>query len=295
MGFALFRRRRDSAAEESPPPAQVAATSDAAARPSAAPPDPLTVREWLYGPGCVIPGDPDYVVDLAKPFHLEPSMTMLDMSAGLGGPARAVAKAFKTYVAGFERDPDLVRRANDICTAQGLGRQVQISAFDPEGFELRAGHYDHALAREATYNIAQKERFLRVLNQAIKPFGQLIMLDFVRDRSAGEPQQLPAWEATQRLKPLLWTQAQYADCLKSLGFDLRIANDVTADYRRLLLRAWQGFLGGETLRHIKSRQAAPVIDEAERSMRTIAALDSGALKFFYFVALAGRRRGAAGG
>lgn len=128
------------------------------------PPDPLTIRQWLYGPGYIIPGNADYVLELVKPFHLGPSMTMLDLGAGLGGPARTIADAFQTYVTGYERDPELARRAADETSARGLSRQVQISVYDPESFELRAGFYDHALAREATYHVVQKERFLRVLN-----------------------------------------------------------------------------------------------------------------------------------
>lgn len=266
------------------------AASEAASRVVGPPPDPLTVRQWLYGPGYLIPGNAEYVLELVKQFNLSPAMTMLDMAAGLGGPAQNIAEAFKTYVAGYERDPELARRATDAAVAHGLARHVQISAYDPETFELRAGFYDHALAREATYHVVQKERFFRVLNQAMKPSGQLIVTDFVRDRAPGDRPELEAWEATQRYKPQLWTAAQYTDCLKSLGFDLRIASDITAEYRRMTLLAWKGFLESGELKHLRSAQAAPVIDEVERSLRMVAALESGALKFHYFVALGGRRR-----
>ena len=278
-----------------PKPAAVGRTAPKAAAVAVArtpqpPPNPLTIRQWLYGPGYIIPGDANYVLELVKPFHLGPSMTMLDLAAGLGGPARTIAQAFETYVTGFERDPELARKASDETAARGLSRHVQISAYDPETFELRAGFYDHALAREATYHVSQKERFLRVLNQSMKPFGQFILTDFVRDRAAGDPPELAAWESIQRFKPELWTAAQYADCFKSLGFDLRIANDITAEYKRLTLMAWKAFVEEGELRQLRSSQAAPVIDEVERSIKTIAALETGALKFHYFVALGGRKR-----
>lgn len=275
-----------------PPAPNAAAAASQAAQP---PPDPLTIRQWLFGPGYVIPGNADYVLELVEPFHLGPAMTMLDMRAGLGGPARTIAETFETYVTGFERDPELVRRATEETVARGLARHVQISAFDPESFELRAGFYDHALAREATYDVVQKERFLRVLNQAMKPFGQLILTDFVRDRAAGDRPELAAWEAMQRQKPQLWTEAQYRDCLKSLGFDLRINNDVTPEYRRLMLLAWKELIDGGALRQLRSSRASTVIDEVEHMVRTVSALESGALKFRYFVALGGRRRGTAAG
>jgi SAM-dependent methyltransferase len=287
------RWQRGATVAAAPRPTVKTPAPKAAARSRPAlPPDPLTIRQWLYGSGFTIPGDADYVRELVKPFHLGPSMTMLDLAAGLGGPARAIAQAFDTYVTGLERDPELARRATEETAARGLSRHVQITAYDPETFELRAGFYDHALAREATYHVAQKERFLRVLNQAMKPLGQLILTDFVRDRTVGDAPELAAWEAVQPFKPQLWTAAQYTDCFKSLGFDLRIANDITAEYRRLVVLAWKAFVEEGELRQLRSKQALPVIDEVERSIKTIAALESGALKFHYFVALGGRRRAA---
>ncbi len=292
--LSLFERIRDRLRRGAAPPA----ATEVAAAPAAAnaqirlpPPDPLTIRQWLYGPGFIIPGDANYVLELVKPFNLSPAMTMLEFGSGLGGPACAIAEAFNTYVTGYERDPELVQRATEQAAVRGLGRHVQISTYDPESVELRAGFYDHALAREATSAVAQKERFLRVLNQAMKPFGQLILTDFVRDRAAGDRPELAAWESMQQHKPQLWTAAQYSDCFKSLGFDLRIANDITTEYRRLILLAWKNFLDRGELRQLRSAQAAaPVIDEVERGLRTVAALESGALKVYYFVALGGRRR-----
>ena len=294
----VFERLRSRLRRSRAAPAPQARTAPTALAPSLAraagpPPDLLTVRQWLYGPGYTIPGNADYVLELVKPFHLGPSMTVLDMAAGLGGPAESVAEAFKTYVAGFERDPALARRASDAATAHGLARHVQVNVYDPESFELRAGFYDHALAREATYAVAQKERFLRVLNQAMKPSGQLVLTEFVRDRAAGERPELAACEASCGQKPQLWTAAQYTDCLKSLGFDLRIASDVTAEYRRMILLGWKGFLESGRLKLLPKTQAAPVIDAVERDLRAVAALSSGALKFYYFVALGGRRRATA--
>jgi len=283
-------RRRAEPEETAPHPVAASAVAATAPRVVLPPPDPVTIRQWLYGPGFVIPGNADYVLELVKQFNLSPAMTMLDLAAGLGGPARAIAEAFNTYVTGYERDPDFVARANAAMETHGLTRHVQISAFDPENFELRKGFYDHALAREATYCVQQKERFLRVVNQALKPFGQLVLTDFVLDRAAGERPELEAWTALQKYKPQLWTLAQYTDCFKSLGFDLRIANDVTADYRRMMLNGWKEFINRDEIKQLRASQASTVIDEIERTIKIMAALESGALRFYYFLALGGRRR-----
>jgi len=289
--FERFRERwRRGAAETDEDDASAPSTTQVASPAAMKPPDPLTVRQWLYGPGHIIPGDAEYVVELVKPFHLGPAMTLLELGSGLGGPARAITEAFSTYVAGYERDAELARRASEEVSTRGLSRHVQVTAYDPETFELRTGFYDHVLAREATYTVEQKERFLRVLNQSMKPLGQLILTDFVIDRSVGERPELAAWEATLEYPSQLWTAAQYTDCFKSLGFDLRIVNDITPEYRRVLLLAWKNFLDHGALRKLEHAAAAPVIDEVERGLRTVAAMESGALKFYYFVALGGRKK-----
>src|SRR5579859_3267049 len=64
-------------------PAPKAAAAPAAAGARQPAPSPLVVRQCLYGPGFIIPGDVNYVLELVKPFQLGPSMTMLDLAAGL--------------------------------------------------------------------------------------------------------------------------------------------------------------------------------------------------------------------
>lgn len=280
----LHRRAAPAAgARKSPQP--VAAAPPA----KAPPPHPLTIRQWLYGPGYIIPGNEDYVIELVRPFNLGPAATLLDMAAGLGGPARSISAKFNNYIAGYERDPDLVRRALAESVARGFGKRIQISAYDPENFELRPSFYDSALAREATYQLAQKERFLGVLNQALKPLGQLVVTDFVLDAAHGDRPELAAWAAGLRLKPQLWTEAQYTECIAKLGYDLRIASDVTAEYRRMILNAWKALLEGGGLRQARAARTSTLIDELEATVRVNAALESGALKFYYFVALGGRK------
>src|SRR5579863_5259195 len=109
----LFERLRDrlrggaAAAVGDEPESMASGMAPAPTRIRLPPPDRLTVLQWLHGPGFLIPGDATYVLEIVKPFHLSPAMTMLDLAAGLGGPARAIAEAFNTYVTGYERDSAL--------------------------------------------------------------------------------------------------------------------------------------------------------------------------------------------
>lgn len=245
--------------------------------------DPIVLRQWLYGPGCVIPGDADYLKDLVKPFGLSPQMTLLDLHAGMGGASVAIAQACNTYVESFEPKAELVRAGAGFLKTQKSGRRVHLGVYDPANFALRPGFYDCVLAREATFTLVDKTGFLEAVTEGLKPFGQVGITEFVRGPAPPEAT-FDGWAAMQDAKPDLWAGEQYVATLERLGFNVLMANDATAGYRSLVLRSWHQFLDRPELRQLKGRRALPLVEEAERCIRTLAALDSGALRYFYICA-----------
>src|SRR5258708_33978919 len=145
----LAAERASSMAGTSPPRGRVPSEAElvsAAARAArlapgepAAPPDPLTIRQWLWGPGLHIPGTAEDVLALARPFAANASTRLLDVAAGLGGAARAIAARSGAYVSALERDPDLARRGRALSIAAGRHRQVPVGHMDREPLELRPG------------------------------------------------------------------------------------------------------------------------------------------------------------
>jgi SAM-dependent methyltransferase len=254
------------------------------------PVDAVTVREWLWGPGFTMPGNVEYVLKLVKPFGLNPAMSMLDVAAGLGGTARLVAEAFGTYVTGLERDPELAQRGMEMSVAQGMAKHAPVSSLDPETFELRQGAFDCIFGRGATHDVMDKERFLRVLFLGLKPRGQLLLSEYVINPDAADRPELATWTAEQRYRPSLWTLRQYTDCLSSLGFEVRITEDTTASSRGHILMGWDQLLRNVDLRSLPRQHLVAIVDEAERSMHAVAALDCGALKTYRLYAIAGRAR-----
>lgn len=250
-------------------------------------PDSLTILQWLWGPGYVIPGGADHVLTLTRPLGLSSAMTLLDVSAGLGGPIRAIVASCNAHASGLERDPELARIGMAMSTAQGQARRAPIAVFDPESFDLKSGHYDCVLGREVVYAVREKERFLRVLRQGLKTQGQLVLTDFLIDRARGGEAVLAAWEGVQPYPPHLWTLERYVDCLKSLGFEIRLTEDMSAGYRAMIVAAWSGLLSRPELAQLPRSHFRLVLDEAERTMLTLKALD-GALRMYRIYALARR-------
>ena len=252
--------------------------------------DPLTVRQWLWGPGFIIPGNAEYVLGLVKPFAPNPAMSFLDVAAGLGGPARAIATAFDIYITGLERDDDVARRGMEMSISAGKQKHAPVSAMDPESFELKGGAFDCILGRGATYMVQDKERFMRVLMLALKPRGQLLLTDFAVEPALAERPELALWSSLQPRPPSLWTLQQYVDCLKSLGFDIRVTEEITQDVKHQIVLGWDHLVQTVDIKALPRQHKVTIVDEAEHWVKTIAALDAGVVKAYRFYALAGAAR-----
>jgi hypothetical protein len=118
--------------------------------------DILTLAQWLWGAGFHIPGGEEHVLDLVKPFALNPAMSMLYVGAGLGGGAHAIATKFATYVTALEEEDAPARRGMEMSTLQGMQKRAPVSVYDPAKIELRAGAFDCILARQTTYALSDK-------------------------------------------------------------------------------------------------------------------------------------------
>jgi cyclopropane fatty-acyl-phospholipid synthase-like methyltransferase len=257
----------------------------AADAPAVAPLSRLTVAQWLWGDGFVSPGDAEYVLDFVKPLGLSPAASLLDLSAGLGGPARVIAQAFGTYVTGLERSPERAKRGMEMSAAANLGKKATVAAYDPETLELRANSFDCIIGRGATYNVVEKERLFRVAHHGLKQRGQLLFNEFMMDPTAGERPELAAWKAKESYPPRLWTLDQYTDCLSSLGFDIRITTDLTGAYRSMITTRWARMLEEIDLKAMAKQHRLTVIDEAELWVRRIGAIENGGLRVYRVYAL----------
>jgi SAM-dependent methyltransferase len=256
------------------------------ARASEPPLDAPTLAQWLWGAGFHIPGGDEYVLDLVKPFALNPATSMLYIGAGLGGGARAIATKFATYVTALESDEALARRGMEMSTLHGMQKHAPVSVYDPRTLELRPHSFDGILSRQSTYTLADKEPFLQILATALKPRGHLLVTDYVLEPKVRAGPELEAWRRQQRRPTHLWTAAQYADCLKRLGLEVRVTEDTTSTLRHRILAGWAQMIGTVDLRNLPRQHLLAVVDEAERWVHTIAALDSGALRTYRIYALA---------
>lgn len=246
------------------------------------------VLGMLWGEGFSHPGDTEHVLELVKPFALDPAMTVMDLCAGLGGGVRAIVEEFGVWVSGMEPDPDLAAAGMQISTAAGLAKKAEIQHYDPETLDIRAGTVDCLLCRQLPHRLEDKPKFFRAIDRALKNRGQLVLTDYVlADPSKADSPPIQAWMACETAPLSLRTEEEYADTLKELGFDLRVREDMTAGYRRMVLNGWAGLAAATEGATLDPELVKALVDELERWTRRIAAFDAGDLKLVRFFAIKG--------
>jgi SAM-dependent methyltransferase len=228
----------------------------------------IDLAQELWGEGFNSPGEADQTRALIKPVGLDESMSVLEIGSGLGGSARLIAQEFGSWVTALEPNPGLAQAAAALSEMHGLSRKANVQACDIENLEVKRAGYDCILARQALFGVENKLGALSAIAEGLKAKGQLILTDFVK----GEP----------------WRPEDYAETIKELGLDLRVAADVTDAYREALVEGWSGFMADVAKKQLDPERAQILKEEAELWTLRKAALDAGELKLYRFHALSTR-------
>ena len=201
-----------------------------------------SAAEQLWGESCTAPGGVEFTVELSRPLNPAPGVALLDMTAGLGGGARAIANTFGIYVTGVDGDADLAIAGQLRSTSLGMERRASIRAIDLDGFELKPGSFDAVLAREAFYMVADKARLFASIARGLKPGGQMIFTDVVATGKRQMSPPMQRWMAAERSVPHPILPQEMASHLQRF-FDVRVNDDVTPIYRSMILSGLMHFAG----------------------------------------------------
>lgn len=190
--------------------------------------------ELLWGSDATGPSDPAWMVDAVRQFGLGPNRSALDLTAGLGGAARAIAETYNTWVTGLEPSPVLAALAMQRSKAAKMSKKAPITGYDPECF-AQAGSFDLVYGDRLLHKLRDKSFFLDQMTECVREKGGLLMFDYVAD---GAPQNLDAWSRWRETEPndvSPWSAKRISDELLQRNFDLRVGEDLTELHRRQIL------------------------------------------------------------
>ena len=157
---------------------------------------------------------------------------VLDVGAGLGGPARFLASRYHCRVVALELHAGRAAGAARLTRRVGLGGRVTVVSADATALPFGTGRFDACLSQEALLHVEDKAAVLAECHRALAPGGRLVFTDWIAHPGLGprERERLREWMAATTLQTL----GGYRTLLGRAGFGAIEAEDVSDEWRRVL-------------------------------------------------------------
>lgn len=279
-----FRRKKAKPAAKKAAPKKTNSPFEKQKQPAAPvhwPPNRLNVIEKLWGMGYTTPGGADRVKLLLPLLQLDEKKSMLLLGAGLGGIAETAVEETGVWVTGFEPDKELAKLGMDSMKRAGLQRKAPIR-FDPmEGLQLKPKSFDAMMAFDAIHSVTDKKALFESVTEALRLDGEMMFISYVLPDTNPPSTKVQIWAKHESLPAHLWPAEAMMAMLNSLNLDVRPPDDITQEYRLIILKAWMDFLSTMKKDELLS-VAADLVGECERWADLITAIDSGELKVLKF-------------
>ncbi len=238
----------------------------------------IKVAELIWGDGFTFPGGAEHVLQMVKPMTLTSAKSMLDIGCGLGGATRAIAKTFGTWVVGMEASPALAAAGMQYSEMHGLAKKAPIQHFDPATLELPSKKYDAVCVRNIFSNIADKHRLLAQVEKTLRPGGSVLVSDFALSKVGVSSAALQTWTKAEDQPPQPCTLEDFEKDFNGLKLDTRVAEDMTAEFRGIVVQGWANLATILEGKSIDPGEAAALAKEIKLWQLRLAALDSGDLR-----------------
>lgn len=241
--------------------------------------DRIAVVQHIFGEGHTSPFDDAILKKMIDPLGLNEKMSVVEIGSELGGFARHIAKSTGAYVTSYETDEDLAQLGNELSVKAGLGKKAKLSHTPNWIPEIRKGIVDAVVSKESLFTFPDKKALFQSIRKSLKPGAQISLTDFVLE-SDPMGAELLLWQAHEPQPPHLLTAAQYRAELEDCELEVRIFEDMTDEYVRVLLGHFASF--AEILRSAiqEDDRRRHGLQEAELWNRRMQALRSGLIKVY---------------
>jgi len=263
-----------------------AAAIEAAAANSAWSESRIEIADRLWGRGFQWPGGAEEVMRVAVPLNLTAASTLLLLGAGGGGAVLRLISELRIKVAAFEADPVLALvAARRIQQAGAPTQRAAVQTFDVARPAFKRQAFQAALAIESLRG-PRPQSIIGAMRRAIRYGGQVAIIETVTPRALdpADPA-VAAWCRLERREPPPAGTDWVTTPMAARGFELRVAEDMTARHVRFAVTAWTRLTREMKGNRPPPRLAAAVVTEAEYWMRRIDLLTAGKLKVFRWVSI----------
>jgi len=174
---------------------------------------------------------------LAQAGRIGPGSRVLDVCAGLGGPARYLAARYGARVWCVELNPDRAPGAAKLVRHVGLAERVFVVRGDAMAMPLATGTFDTVISQEALLHVPDKERVVAEASRVLAPGGTIAFTDWIELEPMTAPERELMWRgmAAQTIQ----TADSYLAMLARHGFVDAYVADLTDWWGPILTRRFE--------------------------------------------------------
>lgn len=186
-------------------------------------------------------GGLEAVEALGRRAGIDAASRVLDVCAGLAGPARFMARRWGARVTGIDLNPDRAVGARRLSAAVGLARLVRMVRGDAQVLPFRAGAFTAVVSQEGLLHVPDKAAALAECRRVLFPGGRIAFSDWIATPrlSDGERRRLDEWMAAVTLQSI----EGYKALLTGAGFVAIGAEDLSVEWVAILRRRLEMFRG----------------------------------------------------
>jgi ubiquinone/menaquinone biosynthesis C-methylase UbiE len=169
---------------------------------------------------------------LARRAEIGPASRVLDVCAGLGGPARFLARRFGCRVTGVDLNRGRCAGGRRLTALVGLAGRVAMINADAQSLPFGTGSFTAVVSQEGLLHVPDKGAALGECARVLAPGGRIAFSDWITTPRLddGARRRLGEWMAAATLQSV----AAYRGLLARAGFADIEAEDLSAEWMAIL-------------------------------------------------------------